>query len=321
MHIRSMSHFTMKRRMVNSKTRCSNAARSFALFTFLVLFPAARLFCQQYPVIPELKSQDIVFSQYQDEVSAANKALSAQKPVSFNLYVYKAKKDDTVFSVAARCSIPYDTFATANGISESHADLAGKTLILPTVAGLFIPLDPLNSVEILLAKEHSHELLNGGYPIYPVNGRKYYFMQDEKFSPTERAFFLDASFRLPLEHSVLTSSFGMRISPISGTWKMHKGIDMAAPVGTKVYACKAGTVSFIGNMDPTFGNYIIIRHDGGMTSVYAHLSQVLVQKGDIVPSGYLIGKVGITGATTGPHLHFEIRMNGSALDPQKYLPE
>lgn len=287
-----------------------------------VLFGAVH-FCnaQNYPVIPELKSQDTIFSQYEDEVVSANIALSAQKPVLFNLYAYVAKQDDTVFSVAARCSIPYDTLATANGISESHAKITGKNLVLPTVNGIFVPLDPVNSIEILLAKEHSKELLSGGYPIYPINGRKCYFMQGERFSPTERAFFLDASFRLPLDHSVLSSSFGMRISPITGAWKMHKGIDMAAPIGTKVFACKSGIVSTIGNMDPIYGNYIIIKHDGGMTSTYAHLSQVLVKKGDTVPTGYLIGKVGTTGASTGPHLHFEIRMNGNAIDPQKYLPE
>lgn len=287
----------------------------------LIIFSLLELSAQSYPLIPELKSKDPVFSQYQDEIEDANMALSSGKTAQLNLYCYKATKDDTVFTVAARCAIPYDTLATVNRLSESHADIAGKTLVLPTVTGVFIPLEPVNSIEILLSKEHSTELLNGGYPIYRIEGKDYYFMQETKFSPTERAFFLDASFRLPLEHSVLTSSFGMRISPISGTWKMHKGIDMAAPVGTKVFACKAGAVSHIGTMDPTYGNYIIIKHDGGMTSVYAHLSQVLVKTGDIIPSGYLIGKVGTSGATTGPHLHFEIRVNGSALDPQKYLPD
>jgi len=295
----------------------------YSAVTFFILFSRAEPLsaAPHYPVIPHLDSQDPVFSQYQDEVVQSNELAALDKESPFNLYMYTAQKDDTVFSVAARCAIPYDTLATANAIGESHESIAGRLLFLPTVSGVFIPLEPVNSIEILLAKEHSQELLGGNFPVYPINGRKYYFMIDGRLSPTERAFFLDASFRLPLAHSVLTSSFGMRVSPIAGTWKFHKGIDMAAPVGTKVFACKAGTVSYIGNMDTTYGNYIVIKHDGGMTSLYAHLSQVLVNKGDSVPSGYLIGKVGTTGASTGPHLHFEIRMNGAALDPEKYLPD
>jgi murein DD-endopeptidase MepM/ murein hydrolase activator NlpD len=279
------------------------------------------LAAQSYPLIPELQSQDPVFSQYQDEVCDANKAISLQLPAPLNLYAYKAKKNDTVLSVAARCAITYDTFVTANAIGGVKDEIAGRPLVLPTVNGLFIPLKPENSIEILLAKEYSTQLLNapaGTYTVYTIKNRKYYFMPSERFSPADRAFFLDASLRLPLDHSVLTSSFGMRISPISGTWKMHKGIDMAAAVGTKVYACKAGTVTFTG-YDATYGNYIIIKHDGGLTSLYAHLSQIFVKKDQLVSTGYNIGKVGVTGATTGPHLHFELRVNGSAQDPQKYI--
>lgn len=276
---------------------------------------------QPYPVIPELKSQDPVFSQYEDEVSLANKAISSQLPPTLNLYAYKARKDDTVFTVAARCAITYDTFITVNAIGGINDAIAGTELVLPTVTGLFIPLEPKNSIEILLAKQYSERILSapeGFYTVYKIKNRDYYFLPGERFSPAERAFFLDATLRLPLDHSVLTSSFGMRVSPINGKWKMHSGIDMAAPVGSKVYACKAGTVTFTGYND-TYGNYIIIKHDGGLTSLYAHLSQILVKKDDLVPTGYTIGKVGVTGATTGPHLHFELRVNGSAQDPQKYI--
>lgn len=289
--------------------------RFFTVCLFAALTP---LYAQYYAQIPALKSQDPVFSQYQDEVSEANKALSSGTPVLFNLYQYRAQKDDTLLTVAARCAITYDTLATANAIGDSTTAIAGKNLLLPTVVGLFIPLDPDNSIEILLAKEFSQQLLNGNYPVYVVNGRKFYFLENMRFSPAERAFFLDTAFRLPLDHSVLTSSFGMRVSPISGTWKFHKGIDMAAAVGTKVYACKSGKVTFTG-FDATYGNHIIISHDGGMTSLYAHLSEILVQKDQLVPTGFTIGKVGVTGATTGPHLHFELRVNGNAQDPQKYF--
>ena len=208
--------------------------KSFFKFSLSLLFfiHSSFSYAQSYPVIPNLKSQDEVFSQYQDEVLSSNKTIAYGNIANLNLYSYKATKDDTVFTVAARCSIPYDSLVTANSISDSQTILTGKLLILPTVCGIFIPEKPDNAIEILLAKEHSVEIISNNYPVYTINGRKFYFMQNIRFSPTERAFFLDSSFRLPLDKNVLTSSFGMRVSPISGKWKFHSGIDMAAAIGT-----------------------------------------------------------------------------------------
>lgn len=290
----------------------------FSLSVFFLFFQSFYFFAQNYPVIPELKSQDEVFSQYEDEILSSNKTIAYGNIASLNLYSYKATRDDTVFTVAARCSIPYDSLVTANSLENSQVVLTGKLLVLPTVCGIFIPEKPDTAIEILLAKEHSVELISNNYPVYTINGRKFYFMQNTRFSPTERAFFLDSSFRLPLDKNVLTSSFGMRVSPISGKWKFHSGIDMAATVGTNVYSCKSGTVNYTG-FNEVYGNYIILMHQSGITSVYAHLSKILVQKNQIVSSGEVIGKVGVTGETTGPHLHFEIRVNGTAQNPEQYF--
>lgn len=294
--------------------------KSFFKFSLPLLFfiHSSFSYAQSYPVIPNLKSQDEVFSQYQDEILNSNKIIAYGNKAELNLYSYNATIDDTVFTVAARCSIPYDSLVTANSLENSQEVLEGKLLVLPTVCGIFIPEKPDNAIEILLAKEHSTELLSGNFPVYTINGKKFYFMQNTRFSPTERAFFLDSSFRLPLDKNVLTSSFGMRVSPISGKWKFHTGIDMAANAGTNVYSCKSGTVQYTG-FNEVYGNYIILYHQSGMTSVYAHLSKILVQKDQIVASGEVIGKVGVTGETTGPHLHFEIRVNGTAQNPEQYF--
>ena len=136
-----------------------------------------------------------------------------------------------------------------------------------------------------------------------------------RFTATTRAFFIDSNILMPLEKSNITSDYGMRISPISGNWKFHKGIDLGASEGTPVYACKNGKVVVCVKNDKTFGNYIILSHSDGMTSVYAHLSKINVKKDEIIRKGYQIGNVGSTGAVTGPHLHFEIRKNGIATNP------
>jgi murein DD-endopeptidase MepM/ murein hydrolase activator NlpD len=151
-----------------------------------------------------------------------------------------------------------------------------------------------------------------------VNGSEFQFIPDEKFSPTERAFFLDVLMRSPLPEGVITSDYGIRKSPISGKEHFHGGLDLAAPHGTNVLACKSGVVLQTG-FDSELGNFIIINHDSKNQSLYAHLSEILKKTGDFVTSGTVIGKVGSTGASTGPHLHFEIRSGGKKINPRSVI--
>jgi len=114
------------------------------------------------------------------------------------------------------------------------------------------------------------------------------------------------------------SQFGYRIHPISRDRRFHSGIDIPAPSGTQILAANGGTVIFSG-WNGGYGNCIIIDHGGGYATLYAHNSVNLVNVGDIVYRGQLIGRVGSTGNSTGPHLHFEVLRNGRAVDPMPYL--
>lgn len=116
-----------------------------------------------------------------------------------------------------------------------------------------------------------------------------------------------------------SSGYGERIDPIHQTRSMHAGFDLAAPAGTRVAAAASGEVVHAGPAG-TYGNLVRIRHDDGFETRYAHLSRIDVQLGDRVEIGQAIGAVGSTGRSTGPHLHFEIRKQGKALDPTSYLP-
>lgn len=274
------------------------------------------IFSQNYPQISELKSSNFLFSQYQDEILIANKNSSLEKPNTVNFYEYTAKNTDTIFTISSRCCILYDTIATINNIEESMQNLEGKTIILPTVQGLFIPENPKTNLEIILYKEFQNVLETNNTQKYIIHNQTYFFLPGKKFTPAQRAYFVNTGMKLPLEKSIITSSFGMRESPITGKWKFHNGIDMAAPLGTPVFACKNGTVQEIGLLDPTYGNYIILKHTNSMTSFYAHLDEILVVKKQEIKSGQTIGKVGTTGASTGPHLHFELRINGQATNPE-----
>jgi murein DD-endopeptidase MepM/ murein hydrolase activator NlpD len=118
----------------------------------------------------------------------------------------------------------------------------------------------------------------------------------------------------PLAFSRITSSFKMRFHPILQTWRAHLGVDYAAPTGTPVRSVGQGVVDVAG-VQNGFGNVEILKHANGHATVYAHLSRINVKRGQSVAQGQTIGLVGATGWATGPHLHFEFRVNGQHIDP------
>ncbi len=116
-----------------------------------------------------------------------------------------------------------------------------------------------------------------------------------------------------------TSGYGMRADPVHGNLVNHTGFDLAAATGTQVSAAAPGTVIHAGPAG-TYGNLVTLRHENGFETRYAHLSAVDVRVGDLVSEGQDLGKIGTTGHSTGPHLHFEIRHGGTAIDPAPLLP-
>lgn len=116
----------------------------------------------------------------------------------------------------------------------------------------------------------------------------------------------------------VTSNFGGRADPITGVWSSHGGTDIAAPYGTPIVAANSGVVIFAG-WHYSYGNYVIIDHGGGIATLYAHCSKLLVTNGQAVSKGDRVALVGSTGYSTGNHLHFEVRINGVRTDAMKYL--
>jgi murein DD-endopeptidase MepM/ murein hydrolase activator NlpD len=112
----------------------------------------------------------------------------------------------------------------------------------------------------------------------------------------------------------VTSGFAMRMHPILNTWKQHNGVDYGAPTGTPVRTIGDGVVEFAGWQNG-YGNVVHVKHNGDLTTVYAHLSRIDIAKGARVEQGQTIGAVGQTGWATGPHLHFEFKLRGQQQDP------
>jgi murein DD-endopeptidase MepM/ murein hydrolase activator NlpD len=122
----------------------------------------------------------------------------------------------------------------------------------------------------------------------------------------------------PLDSISVSSPFGYRIHPIYGTSLMHTGVDLAASSGQAIYATAAGTVVTAGWMNG-YGNTIVVDHGGGLATLYAHQSALIAGQGQRVSQGQTIGRVGCTGSCTGPHLHFEVRVDGSPVNPMNYI--
>jgi len=116
----------------------------------------------------------------------------------------------------------------------------------------------------------------------------------------------------------VTSSYGTRADPFHGGARAHKGIDIAAPAGTPVFATADGWVEHAGQKG-SYGILVTIRHPSGHETRFAHLSRVTVRKGQAVRKGFQVGNIGSTGRSTGPHLHYEVRMNGVALNPAAFM--
>lgn len=122
----------------------------------------------------------------------------------------------------------------------------------------------------------------------------------------------------PTTSRYITSPFGYRIHPTLGISRLHTGVDLGAPTGAPIYAAKAGVVAYAGRMG-SYGNLIIVSHGGNLSTRYAHCNSISVRKGQSVAQGQVIGAVGSTGRSTGPHLHFEVRVGGTPVQPLGYI--
>ncbi len=294
---------------------------------FALIAPA--LLWAQYPRIHSLSPQDVVFRQLMEDLDAAYRDEAREKkmgtspspaPTALSIYAYSLAKGMDIFSLASRLNLPYDSLASLNRLDSPGSLRPGMELLIPSRPGIFLPENPRSDIEYLM---NSWRRENEGGILLSVRrdkgGERFLYFPGERFSGSERVYFLSGAYRYPLPAPRLVSAFGMRTSPITGKYSMHSGIDLQASAGTDVYAARAGRVSFLG-WDDVLGNYVSLDHGEGRESVYGHLQKIFVSLNQELKSGSILGAVGSTGKSTGPHLHFEIRVRGEARNPESYLP-
>ena len=291
-----------------------------ALFVLLLFSPL--LLEAQYPQIQDTRVYtDSLFKQQQEETeswyfNAANG--KATPPLS--LYRYKSRSDDSLIMLSATFSLPVDTLATINGF-ENMADFrAGQELLVPSAPGLYLYSEADSSWMRQLRTSLED---TGQEPVRLVlmkDGLKknvaYY--QGMNLPGDLKSRFVLPLFYSPLEKRTITSPFGYRNHPVTGQWGLHVGCDYRASTGTAVFACADGWILSTGMVED-YGKYVIIQHRNGYTSLYGHLSRIVVEKNQTIFEGMKIAETGNTGISTGPHLHFEIRQNGNAVDPENLL--
>ena len=252
--------------------------------------------------------------------NALNNKMKVGETITFpsidGLY-YKLEKNDTLSKIAKKYGISVVDIVDYNNINPKKLK-AGTTIFLKGVT-----LQKYKDVEgRLIAKEEKKKNKNKdkekpektpkgtkGTPPPPPP-------QDDD-DGGKAAAYSGAGFAYPVRYAGVSSPFGNRYHPVLKKYILHTGVDLVAKY-VPLRAAKAGVVTFAGNMSG-YGKIIIIRHDNGYETRYAHLSVISTNVGEHVNQGDLIGKTGNSGRTTGAHLHFEIRQNGSPKNPMKYL--
>jgi len=193
--------------------------------------------------------------------------------------------------------------------ASSEVELASVEKLLPTIGGPLLEVTPMTEVDL---QEAITKLVDA------VGSR------DEYMSSVEADVLQSSVLKDMLPNSKTisaaykSSSFGWRIDPFRGTKAFHEGLDFTAKTGTPIRAAADGIVT-TASRTAAYGNLVKLNHGAGLETRYAHASKLLVKPGERVVKGQKIALVGSTGRSTGPHLHYEIRLNGHALDPRKYL--
>ncbi|MDR3248933.1 MAG: M23 family metallopeptidase [Treponema sp.] len=252
--------------------------------------------------------------------SAESEAIPLDMMETFSWQEYKVKKGDTLSGIAVAQQLSMGTLIASNNITNARKLREGEILRLPNMDGLPYTVkngDSLSGISaatgvplqvILDVNDLQSDVINPGLAL---------FLPGARMAQEEIRLAMGESFIYPVR-GVQSSNYGWRIDPIANVSRFHSAIDLAAPQGTPVNASMDGRISRVA-VNSVYGNYIIITHQGGYQTLYAHLSVVSVKQGALVSQGSKIGEVGSTGYSTGPHLHFSVFKNNKVINPLEVL--
>ncbi len=264
-----------------------------------------------------------VLKSIRDDVRRTLYTVKSRRPVSelpeLKFYTYRVKEKENFWIVLSKCSLNMDTLMSVNNLTSPYQVGPGTVLYIPNMRGIIVSGKEKGLVKKILLEEKIDvkylKIINKS----PTLNKDFLFIPCGKVSRIEKSLFLGSAFLSPVRNGKKTSAFGTRRNPFNSKRReFHRGIDIACPVGSEIRASRNGRIIFCGWQEG-YGNLIIIEHEFGYQSYYGHLSKFRVKTGDRVNMSQVIALSGNTGRTTGPHLHFEIRKNGKALNPETFI--
>ena len=241
-------------------------------------------------------------------------------PATVSLTSYKVARNDTLDAVSRRFGIRLDTLISINGIADVRRLATGMVLKVPNMDGIVHTVRKgenlsgiaaargVSVIDLIDANDLSSQTIVPGQAL---------FIPGARLSSYDLKKALGKLVIWPVNGSI-SSNFGYRANPFTGIRQFHNGLDIVVPNGSPIKAAIDGRVAETG-YSALFGNFIILSHPEGYQTLYAHMSKILTKQGNSVSQGAVIGLVGTTGYSTGPHLHFGVFKNGKATDPGKLL--
>ena len=297
-------------------------------------------------------------SEKEDKTKEEKSSVKKKENSKVKMTTYVVKKKDTIYTVSKKTGVKVELIIENNPDINKKKLKVGDKLKIPSKNGMYYTVrkgETLSNIaekynvrvkDIVKVNELQSKKVKTGTKIFIENPdmsfakkteikkieketlklskKSIKFKNAAKMAKAEREEIQEeiaesggGSFKWPCSWKGVSSPYGSRLHPVLRRYIFHEGVDLKGRTGDPVYAAKSGVVTYSGWMSG-YGKLIIIDHGNGYSTRYAHLSSISASKGESVERGSYIGAIGSTGRTTGPHLHFEIRKNGSTVDPMKY---
>lgn len=263
--------------------------------------------------------------QTEDNISESSISLPTNDDALITYQTYRVKSGDMIGFIADEFNVTQDTLISVNNIRQTRLLQIGQYLKIPSMPGIIYTVKESGETPTTIATKYKVDadktaLVNSISLDTELKAGTSLFVPDAELDWVTRQEINGDLFHTPLKRRYwLSSYYGWRNSPFDSSKRsFHSGIDMASTAGTPIYAALDGRVTAVG-YNATYGNYVIITHHSGYKTLYGHMKETACKKGNFVYTNTIIGYVGSTGLSTGPHLHFTVYKNGKTINPLTLL--